>query len=311
MHATLRGWALPIQWHQYGRIAHGNAGEEQQCRGKCNSISSDEERTQDGPVRKNAMGVSMDLIQLEGVRKTYRIGGLTIDALAGVSLEIREQEFVAIMGPSGSGKSTLMHILGCLDSPTSGRYVFKGRDVSSLRPDDLAAIRNRDMGFVFQAYNLLPQMSALENVLLPCSYATRSVRDGRSKALGLLDRVGLKERMNNRPVEMSGGEQQRVAIARAMMMDPSVILADEPTGNLNSAGAREVLDILKELHGAGKTIVYVTHDDAIGAQAERVIGIFDGQVVADEMNQPQAGFGTGGRNLSPGNDVRPSPPNPS
>jgi len=253
----------------------------------------------------------MDLIQLEGVRKTYRIGGLTIDALAGVSLEIREQEFVAIMGPSGSGKSTLMHILGCLDSPTSGRYVFKGRDVSSLRPDDLAAIRNRDMGFVFQAYNLLPQMSALENVLLPCSYATRSVRDGRSKALGLLDRVGLKERMNNRPVEMSGGEQQRVAIARAMMMDPSVILADEPTGNLNSAGAREVLDILKELHGAGKTIVYVTHDDAIGAQAERVIGIFDGQVVADEMNQPQAGFGTGGRNLSPGNDVRPSPPNPS
>jgi putative ABC transport system ATP-binding protein len=140
------------------------------------------------------------------------------------------------------------------------------------------------MGFVFQAYNLLPQMSALENVLLPCSYATRSVRDGRSKALDLLDRVGLKERMHNRPVEMSGGEQQRVAIARAMMMDPSVILADEPTGNLNSVGAREVLDILKELHGTGKTIVYVTHDDAIGAQAERVIRIFDGQVVADEMN---------------------------
>jgi putative ABC transport system ATP-binding protein len=162
--------------------------------------------------------------------------------------------------------------------------VFKNRDVSGLRANDLAAIRNRDMGFVFQAYNLLPQMSALENVLLPCSYATRSVRDGRSKAKGLLSRVGLGERMNNRPVEMSGGEQQRVAIARAMMMDPSVVLADEPTGNLNSAGAREVLDILKELHSGGKTIIYVTHDDAIGAQAERVIRIFDGRVVADEMN---------------------------
>ncbi len=230
------------------------------------------------------MGVPMNLIQLDGVRKTYRIGAVTIDALAGVSLEIGEHEFVAIMGPSGSGKSTLMHILGCLDSPTSGRYVFKGRDVSGLRSNDLAAIRNHDMGFVFQAYNLLPQMSALENVLLPCSYAIRSVRDGRTKAKDLLDRVGLRERMNNRPVEMSGGEQQRVAIARAMMMDPSVILADEPTGNLNSAGAREVVDILKELHGGGKTIIYVTHDDAIGAQAERVIRIFDGCVVADEMN---------------------------
>jgi putative ABC transport system ATP-binding protein len=140
------------------------------------------------------------------------------------------------------------------------------------------------MGFVFQAYNLLPQMSALENVLLPCSYATRSVKNGRSRAQGLLERVGLKERMNNRPVEMSGGEQQRVAIARAMMMDPSVLLADEPTGNLNSVGARDVLGILKELHGAGKTIIYVTHDDDIGAQAERVVRIFDGGVVADEMN---------------------------
>ncbi|MHB8108122.1 MAG: ABC transporter ATP-binding protein, partial [Candidatus Cryosericum sp.] len=270
-----------------------------------------EERTQDGPVREKAMGVSMDLIQLDGVRKTYKIGGVTIDALAGVSLEIGEQEFVAIMGPSGSGKSTLMHILGCLDSPTSGRYLFKGRDVSSLRSDDLAGIRNRDMGFVFQAYNLLPQMSALENVLLPCSYAAGSVKDGRSKARDLLDRVGLKERMNNRPVEMSGGEQQRVAIARAMMMDPSVILADEPTGNLNSAGAREILNILKELHGAGKTIVYVTHDDAIGAQAQRIIRIFDGRVLADEMNQSQADFGIGGHDLSHGDDIRPSPLSPS
>lgn len=224
----------------------------------------------------------MELIQLTDLRKIYTIGGVTIEALAGVSLDIGAQEFVAIMGPSGSGKSTLMHILGCLDSPTSGRYLLKGRDVSSLRSDDLAAVRNQDMGFVFQAYNLLPQMSALENVMLPLSYATKPVRDGRRKAEGLLEHVGLKDRMKNRPVEMSGGEQQRVAIARSLMMDPSIILADEPTGNLNSKGAREVIEILKALHEEGKTIIYVTHDDNIGAQAERVIRIRDGLVVADE-----------------------------
>jgi len=224
----------------------------------------------------------MELIQLTDLRKTYMIGGVTIEALAGVSLDIGGQEFVAIMGPSGSGKSTLMHILGCLDSPTSGRYLLKGRDVSGLRSDELAAVRNQDMGFVFQAYNLLPQMSALENVMLPLSYATKPVHDGRRKAEGLLEHVGLKDRMKNRPVEMSGGEQQRVAIARSLMMDPSIILADEPTGNLNSKGAREVIDILKALHAEGKTIIYVTHDDNIGAQAERVIRIRDGLVVADE-----------------------------
>jgi putative ABC transport system ATP-binding protein len=224
----------------------------------------------------------MELIQLADLRKTYMIGGVTIEALAGVSLDIGGQEFVAIMGPSGSGKSTLMHILGCLDSPTSGRYLLKGRDVSGLRSDELAAVRNQDMGFVFQAYNLLPQMSALENVMLPLSYATKPVHDGRRKAEGLLEHVGLKDRMKNRPVEMSGGEQQRVAIARSLMMDPSIILADEPTGNLNSKGAREVIDILKALHAEGKTIIYVTHDDNIGAQAERVIRIRDGLVVADE-----------------------------
>jgi putative ABC transport system ATP-binding protein len=224
----------------------------------------------------------MELIQLADLRKTYMIGGVTIEALAGVSLDIGAQEFVAIMGPSGSGKSTLMHILGCLDSPTSGRYLLKGRDVSGLRSDELAAVRNQDMGFVFQAYNLLPQMSALENVMLPLSYATKPVHDGRRKAEGLLEHVGLKDRMKNRPVEMSGGEQQRVAIARSLMMDPSIILADEPTGNLNSKGAREVIDILKALHAEGKTIIYVTHDDNIGAQAERVIRIRDGLVVADE-----------------------------
>jgi len=224
----------------------------------------------------------MELIQLTDLRKTYVIGGLTIEALAGVTLDIGEKEFVAIMGPSGSGKSTLMHILGCLDSPTSGRYLLNGKDVSALRSSDLAAVRNRDMGFVFQAYNLLPQMTALENVMLPLSYAATPVKDGKRRAQELMERVGLKERTRNRPVEMSGGEQQRVAIARALMMEPSIILADEPTGNLNSKGAREILDIFKELHEEGKTIIYVTHDDNIGAQAERVVRIRDGVVVAEE-----------------------------
>ena len=228
----------------------------------------------------------MNLIEFNDIRKVYTIGSITIDALAGVSFEIGEHEFVAIMGPSGSGKSTLMHILGCLDTPTSGAYRLEDHDVSQLRSDDLARIRNRDIGFVFQSYNLLPQLSALENVLLPCTYSTHAIsgRDERIRARELMERVGLKDRMNNRPVEMSGGEQQRVAIARALMTDPPVILADEPTGNLNSKGAREIIDIMKELHADGKTIVYVTHDDTIGAQAERVIRLQDGRVVADERN---------------------------
>ena len=228
----------------------------------------------------------MSLIAFSDIRKAYTIGAVTIDALAGVSFDIGEHEFVAIMGPSGSGKSTLMHILGCLDTPTSGAYRLEDYDVSELHSNDLARIRNRDIGFVFQAYNLLPHLSALENVLLPCTYSTHAIsgRDERARALELLERIGLKDRMYNRPVEMSGGEQQRVAIARALMMNPPVILADEPTGNLNSKGAREILDIMKELHADGKTIVYVTHDDSIGAEAERVIRIQDGRVVADERN---------------------------
>ncbi len=222
------------------------------------------------------------LIALADIRKVYAIGGIAIEALSGVSLDIQEREFVAIMGPSGSGKSTLMHILGCLDSPTSGQYLLKGADVSRLRSDELAVIRNRDMGFVFQAYNLLPQMTALENVMLPLSYASASVHDGRQRAEEMLERIGLKDRMQNRPVELSGGEQQRVAIARSLMMDPRILLADEPTGNLNSKGARDILDIFRMLHEDGKTIIYVTHDDNIGAQAQRVIRIRDGLVVTDE-----------------------------
>nr|WP_207799029.1 ABC transporter ATP-binding protein [Candidatus Cryosericum odellii] len=228
----------------------------------------------------------MNLIEFSEIRKVYSIGAVTIEALAGVSFEISEHEFVAIMGPSGSGKSTMMHILGFLDTPTSGTYLLKGQDVSRLRSNRLADIRNEDIGFVFQSYNLLPQLSALENVLLPCTYSAHAMngREEKTRTLELLERVGLKDRMNNRSVEMSGGEQQRVAIARALMMDPPIILADEPTGNLNSQGAREILDIMKELHADGKTIIYVTHDDTIGAQAERVIRIQDGHIMADERN---------------------------
>ena len=233
----------------------------------------------------------MNLVELTDIRKVYTIGTVTIEALAGVSFEISEHEFVAIMGPSGSGKSTLMNILGCLDTPTSGTYILRDHDVSRLRSNELASIRNQDIGFVFQSYNLLPQLSALENVILPCTYSEERKMSGKevkARALQLLERVGLEHRVNNRPVEMSGGEQQRVAIARALMMNPPIILADEPTGNLNSQGAHEILSIMKELHRDGKTIIYVTHDDTIGAQAERVIRIQDGRVVADETQAERA-----------------------
>lgn len=232
----------------------------------------------------------MSLVEFRDIRKTYSIGDIKIEALAGVSLEIGEHEFVAIMGPSGSGKSTLMNILGCLDTPTSGTYILHEQDVSRLRPNELARIRNDELGFVFQAYNLLPQLSALENILLPCSYSRHGMsgKEQRARAVKLLEQVGLQQRMNNRPVELSGGEQQRVAIARALMLDPPIILADEPTGNLNSQGAHEILEILKGLHRQGKTIIYVTHDDTIGAQAERIVRIKDGLVVADESQAERA-----------------------
>ena len=224
----------------------------------------------------------MELIQLKDLRKIYTIGGVTIEALAGVSLDIGGQEFVAIMGPSGSGKSTLMHILGCLDSPTSGQYMLRGKDVSSLRSDDLAAIRNQDMGFVFQAYNLLPQMSALENVMLPLSYATKPIRDGRRKAEGLLEHVGLKDRMKNRPVEMSGGEQQRVAIARSLVNRPPLILADEPTGNLDTRTSIEIMAIFQRLNRDGISVVLVTHEPDIAQFTMRTVMFRDGRIVKDE-----------------------------
>lgn len=222
----------------------------------------------------------MKLIELTDIKKIYKIGDQDINALDGVSISIDEGEFVAIMGPSGSGKSTLMHIIGCLDDFTEGTYFLNSKNISKYSSNELAEVRNSEMGFVFQAYNLLINLSALENVMLPLSYAGKNSKAStKENAFKLLEKVGLENRMRNRPVEMSGGEQQRVAIARALMMNPQIILADEPTGNLNSKGAGEIIDILKELNAEGKTIIYVTHDEEIGAQAKRIVHVRDGKII--------------------------------
>ena len=222
------------------------------------------------------------LIQVEGLEKVYRLGSVDVPALRGVDISIRQGEMVAIMGPSGSGKSTLMNILGCLDRPTSGRYLLGGADVGAMNDDELAEIRRGRVGFVFQTFNLLTRMTAQENVELPLLYSGRDRRSER--ALEALERVGLGERARHRPTELSGGEQQRVAIARALVNQPSLILADEPTGNLDSKVGQEIMSIFGELNkNEGITVILVTHDADISAAARRVIGLRDGLVVRDEM----------------------------
>ncbi|HEY7687217.1 MAG TPA: ABC transporter permease, partial [Dongiaceae bacterium] len=221
------------------------------------------------------------LLDLSQVSKTYRNGEAVIRALDSASLQIHAGEFVAIMGQSGSGKSTLMNIIGCLDRPTAGRYSVAGRDVSRLSPDELAALRSRMFGFVFQRYNLLGTATAVENVEIPGVYAGRSRRDRLARATMLLKRLGLGERAGHKPSELSGGQQQRVSIARALMNDAQIILADEPTGALDSKSGEDLLALLHELHASGRTIVLITHDPAIAAQAERVIQIRDGHVISD------------------------------
>ncbi|MBI4187378.1 MAG: ABC transporter ATP-binding protein [Chloroflexi bacterium] len=218
------------------------------------------------------------MVELENVTKVYRMGKLGVYALNGVSLSIREGEMVAIMGPSGSGKSTLMHIIGCLDKPTSGRYVFNGADISRLSDNRLAEMRSKELGFVFQEFNLLPRANALANVELPIVYGGGGRR--RQHALDALERVGLKHRARHKPSELSGGEQQRVAIARALVNNPAILLADEPTGNLDSASTSEILSIFHQLHRDGITVVMVTHEAEIGAQAERIITLRDGRIVS-------------------------------
>ena len=222
--------------------------------------------------------VRAPVIDIEDVWKTYRTGTLEVDALRGVSLAIDRGEYVAIMGPSGSGKSTLMHILGCLDVPTSGRFRLAGDDVSTLSEEQLAHVRNQRIGFVFQQFNLLASLSAWRNVELPLLYAGVDRTDRRRRALEALDRVGLGDRVDHRPGELSGGQQQRVAVARALVTDPDLILADEPTGNLDSVSARDVMGLLDELHQGGRTIVLITHDADVADVAQRALRILDGQI---------------------------------
>jgi len=227
------------------------------------------------------------IIQVENITKVYGMGDAQVNALDGVSLEIRENEFVAIMGPSGSGKSTMMNILGCLDHPTSGQYLLAGEDVSNLNKTELAIIRNQRLGFVFQSYNLLSRTTALENVMLPMLYNRNgqlSDAQQKEKALAALDAVGLSDRVHHQPQELSGGQAQRVAIARALVNDPVLILADEPTGNLDSKSGEEIMVLLTELHLKGSTIVMVTHEDEIAAHAQRIIRFLDGKIDTDMLN---------------------------
>jgi len=237
------------------------------------------------------------MIELVGVSKTYSKDSAQVRALADVSLEIDEGSFVAVVGPSGSGKSTLMNVIGLLDSPDSGTYALDGTDVASLTPDELAELRNARIGFVFQSFHLLPKTTALENVELPLIYSER--RDITGLGMKALRQVGLEDRASHTPGELSGGQQQRVAIARALVNEPELILADEPTGNLDSASGQEIMDILHELHERGKTIVLITHDPAIADMATRQIQIVDGGVVSDvAAPPPRAERGAGLARLS-------------
>jgi len=223
------------------------------------------------------------VIDLRGIGKTYRIGSLAVTALADVDLEIAAGEMVAIMGPSGSGKSTLMNLLGCLDRPSAGAFNLAGRDVARLGDDQLAEVRNRMIGFVFQSFNLLPRLTALQNVELPLIYRGDSPRQRRGAAREALARVGLDDRLDHRPSQLSGGQQQRVAVARALAGRPQVLLADEPTGNLDSRSGREVMALMQELNGTGMCVVLVTHDALIAQYCRRIVRVLDGRVVADEV----------------------------
>ncbi len=221
------------------------------------------------------------MITLEGITKVYRTGEVEVAALKGVSLHIPEGELIAIMGPSGSGKSTLMNVIGCLDQPSSGRYILDSYDVSALTDDQLAWIRNRKIGFVFQSYNLIPRASAVHNVEMPLIYAGDS-QQRRERAMAALESVGLLQRASHLPNELSGGQQQRVAVARALVTDPAILLADEPTGNLDSESSLEIMKLLRDLNRQGRTIVLITHEADIAAFAQRVVRLRDGVIVSDE-----------------------------
>ena len=223
------------------------------------------------------------MIALSDITKSYRMGDIVLPVLNGVSLSVQKGELIAIMGPSGSGKSTLMNIIGCLDRPTSGIYRLEDREISKMTDDELAAIRNAKLGFVFQTFNLLPRFSALKNVEVPLIYSGVGARQRRERAMPLLQKVGLADRMDHKPTELSGGQQQRVAIARALVNNPPVLLADEPTGNLDSRSGEDILNILTGLNDQGVTMIIVTHDQSVAARCKRIITLKDGQIVKDEL----------------------------
>jgi len=226
-----------------------------------------------------------EIIRLEKIVKNYKIGTVIVEALRSISLVIRKNEFVAIMGPSGSGKSTLMNVIGCLDTATSGTYFLNNLDVSRMDDNSLAEIRNREIGFVFQTFNLLPRSTALENVMLPLIYAGISKSKRLERATAVLDEVKLSDRIAHRPNELSGGQRQRVAMARALVNNPAIILADEPTGNLDSKTSIEILGLLEDIHKAGNTVIVVTHEEDIAKQAHRIIRLIDGEVASDVRNK--------------------------
>jgi putative ABC transport system ATP-binding protein len=225
-----------------------------------------------------------EIIRTAALTKHYQLGSETVRALRGVDLLVQKNEYISIMGPSGSGKSTLMNLIGCLDTPTGGEYWLNGQPVARLSDDELARVRNREIGFVFQTFNLLPRATALHNVELPLVYAGVSQKERRARAEAMLDRVGLADRMTHRPSELSGGQRQRVAIARALINDPAILLADEPTGNLDSKTGADIMALFDELHGAGQTIVLVTHEHDIAEHAHRSVVLRDGVIESDVWN---------------------------
>jgi putative ABC transport system ATP-binding protein len=226
-----------------------------------------------------------DLIRVENIFKIYKVGNQVVKALNGFSLSVSENEYVALMGPSGSGKSTLMNVLGCLDSPTSGKFYLNGPDVSSLVDDELAEIRNKEIGFIFQTFNLLPRYTALDNVTLPLIYNGTSKAERIKRGKEVLDQVGLADRMDHRPNELSGGQRQRVAVARALVNRPSIILADEPTGNLDSQTSYEIMELFDDIQKSGNTIILVTHEEGIANYAHRIVRLRDGVLESDQKNK--------------------------
>jgi putative ABC transport system ATP-binding protein len=227
--------------------------------------------------------MSNSLIKITNIKRDFALGNEIVYVLKGIDLEIKKGEYVALMGPSGSGKSTLMNLLGCLDTPTSGSYILNGKDVSQMQDDELADIRNKEIGFIFQTFNLLPRTTALDNVALPMIYAGHSKSERTTRATEVLKQVNLADRMDHQPNQLSGGQRQRVAIARALVNKPSIILADEPTGNLDSKTSEEIMALLEEIHQKGNTIIVVTHEEDIAAHAKRIIRMRDGMIESDNL----------------------------